>query len=71
MAWNLVVIVSFVLLVYLPAEDALMQREVPGSYLGLLQLLPIGILYTLGVTFAGSLSAILVGLIVAFSPRRR
>ena len=66
LAWNLVVIISFVLLVYLPAEDALMQREVPGSYLGLLKLLPIGVLYTLGVTLAGSLSAILVGLIVAF-----
>ena len=26
LAWNLVVIVSFVLLVYLPAEDALMQE---------------------------------------------
>jgi len=65
-AWNLVVVASFVLLVYLPAEDMFMQRAVPGSYLGLLQLLPIGVLYTLGVTLAGSLSAILVGLIVAF-----
>ncbi len=43
-----------------------MNREVPGSYLGLLQLLPVGVLYTLGVTAAGSLAAILVGLVVAF-----
>ncbi|CAI2717085.1 amino acid ABC transporter permease [Nitrospina watsonii] len=66
LAWNLVVAASFILLIYLPAEDALMGRAVPGSYLGLMQLLPIGIAYTLGVTLAGSLAAILVGLIVSF-----
>lgn len=66
LAWNLVVAASFLLLIYLPAEDAFMQRAVPGSYRGLAELLPVGILYTLGVTVAGSLSAIFVGLIVAF-----
>jgi len=66
LAWNLVVAASFFFLIYLPAEDAFLQRDVPGSYRGLVELLPIGIAYTLGVTVAGSLAAMLVGLIVAF-----
>lgn len=66
LAWNLVVAVSIFFLIYLPAEDAFRQRPVPGSYLGLVELLPAGIACTLGVTVAGSLAAMLVGLIVAF-----
>ena len=66
LAWNLAVVLSFFFLIYLPAEDVLMQRPAAGGYLGLLELLPIGIAYTLGVTVAGSLAAMLVGLVVAF-----
>jgi len=63
-AWNLVVIVSFFMLIFLPSGEILLQKQESGGYLGLLKLLPMGIVYTLGVTFAGSVAAIGVGLLV-------
>jgi len=63
-AWNLLVLASMALLVYLPAEDAFLRREGTGDYLTLLKLLPTGVWYTLEITFLGSAVAILVGLAV-------
>lgn len=65
-AWNLAVIGSFILLIYLPARDLFLPDGEPKDYLTLLPLLPAGIFYTLAVTFLGSASAILMGLLVAF-----
>ena len=64
LAWNVAVAISFFFLVYLPARDVFLDRPEPASYLALLKLLPTGIGYTLGVTVAGSATAILVGLLV-------
>jgi polar amino acid transport system permease protein len=65
--WNAAVLLSFVFLIYLPAQEIFMEREVEGGYLTLLKLLPIGIAYTLGVTLMGSVAAIAVGLLVGLA----
>ncbi len=66
LGWNLAVAISFILLVYLPGREAfLIQEEVPGGYLPLLKLLPLGVAYTFGITLLGSAAAIGVGLLVA------
>jgi len=70
-AWNLAVIGSFIFLVYLPAKDMFLPAGEPKNYLTLLPLLPKGIFYTLAVTFLGSVSAILMGLMVAFGKLSR
>jgi len=70
-AWNLAVIGSFILLIYLPARDLFLPDSEPKDYLTLLPLLPEGIFYTLAVTFLGSASAILAGLLVAFGKLSR
>ena len=64
LAWNTAVVLSFVFLVYLPADDLLTAKEMERNYLDLLKLLPAGIGYTLLVTAFGSVAAILTGLIV-------
>ena len=64
LAWNIAVVASFILLVYLPANDFFLIKEGPQDYLDLLALLPLGIGYTLLVTLLGSASAIAVGLLV-------
>ena len=64
LAWNVTVAASFILLIYLPARDVFTDRPEPASYLALVKLLPLGIAYTLGVTLAGSATAIFVGLLV-------
>jgi polar amino acid transport system permease protein len=69
--WNAAVLLSFVFLVYLPAQELFMEREVEGGYLALLKLLPMGIAYTLGVTLAGSAAAIAVGLLVGLAKLSR
>ncbi len=69
--WNAAVALSFVFLVYLPAQEAFLEREVEGGYLALLKLLPMGIVYTLGVTFMGSVAAIAVGLLVGLAKLSR
>jgi polar amino acid transport system permease protein len=63
-AWNIVVAASFLLLVYLPANDAFLPDPAERDYLRLLPFLPKGIFYTLIVTLLGSLSAIVVGFLV-------
>lgn len=44
--WNAAVLLSFVFLIYLPAQEVFLEREVEGGYLALLKLLPTGIAYT-------------------------
>ena len=63
-AWNIAVLVSILFLIYLPSKEVFSINLRPGGYLELLSLLPSGIFYTLMVTFLGSCSAILVGLLV-------
>jgi polar amino acid transport system permease protein len=63
-AWNLLVLISIILLVYLPAGDAMFHKERSGDYLTLIRLLPTGIFFTLLITILGSAAAILVGLAV-------
>ena len=69
--WNAAVILSFVLLVVLPGQEALLGKEVEGGYFELLKLLPAGIGYTLAVTFMGSVAAIAVGLAVGLAKLSR
>jgi len=69
--WNAAVLISFAFLVYLPAQEVFMEREVEGGYLALLKLLPTGIAYTLGVTVMGSAAAIAVGLLVGLAKLSR
>jgi len=69
--WNAAVLISFAFLVYLPAQEVLLEREVEGGYLALLKLLPMGISYTLGVTVMGSAAAIAVGLLVGLAKLSR
>jgi polar amino acid transport system permease protein len=66
-AWNLLVIVSIAMLVYLPAGDAIFHKERSGDYLTLIRLLPTGIFFTLLITILGSAAAILVGLAVGMA----
>jgi len=63
-AWNLLVGLSMLLLVFLPARDALFQKTGDGDYLTLFTLLPTGIAYTLGITLMSSAAAIGVGWVV-------
>jgi len=63
-AWNLAVLMSFIFLVYLPAQEVFITKEQSGGYVELLSLLPSGVFYTLLVTLLGSASAIIVGLLV-------
>ena len=63
-AWNLLVLASMILLVFLPARDVLAPESRAGDYRTLLGLLPSGIAYTLGITLAGSAAAIAVGAVV-------
>jgi polar amino acid transport system permease protein len=67
LAWNLLVIASIALLVYLPAGDAIFHKGRSGDYLTLVKLLPTGIFYTLLITILGSAAAILVGMIVGIA----
>ncbi|MDH5763816.1 MAG: amino acid ABC transporter permease [Nitrospinota bacterium] len=69
--WNAAVLLSFAFLVYLPAQEVFLAREVEGGYLALLKLLPTGIAYTLGVTILGSAAAIAVGLGVGLAKLSR
>lgn len=62
-AWNLAVAASVFFLIYLPLRET--------DYLTLLQLLPTGIGYTLGVTLMGSAAAISVGFIVGLGKLSR
>lgn len=71
LAWNIAVVGSFVLLVYLPANDLFFVEAGPRDYLDLLPLLPVGIGYTLMVTLLGSVSAITVGFLVALGKMSR
>ena len=66
MAWNLAVVLSFVLLVYLPGQEMFAAGDARKGYLDLLRFLPTGIFYTLLVTLLGSAAAVAVGLLVAF-----
>jgi len=70
-AWNIVVLGSFVFLVYFPAQDIFGAKGGTKDYLALLPLLPQGIGITLAVTVCGSASAILMGLLVAFGKLSR
>lgn len=70
-AWNIVVLSSFVLLVYLPAGEMFQSDGTTKNYLALLPLLPEGIGVTLAVTVCGSVSAILMGLLIAFGKLSR
>ncbi len=63
-AWNILILVSFFLLIYLPAKESFLLKDESAGYLGLLKVLPIGIGYTLGVTLSGSFFAILIGIFV-------
>ena len=63
-AWNIAVLMSFVLLFYLPAHEILITKEKLGGYSELFLLLPSGVFYTLLVTLLGSASAIVVGFLV-------
>ena len=63
-AWNIAVLMSFILLFYLPAHEILITKEKPGGYSELFLLLPSGVFYTLLVTLLGSASAIVVGFLV-------
>ena len=63
-AWNIAVLMSFVLLFYLPAHEILITKEKSGGYYELFLLLPSGVFYTLLVTLLGSASAIVVGFLV-------
>ena len=65
--WNAAVLLSFVFLIYLPAQEVFMERKIEGGYLALLKLLPMSIAYTLGITLAGSAAAIAVGLLVGLA----
>ena len=69
--WNAAIILSFVFLFYLPAQEIFLEREVEGGYLALLKLLPTGIAYTLGITLMGSAAAIAVGLLVGLAKLSR
>ncbi len=71
LAWNLAVVISFVLLIYLPGREAFLGREVEGGYLALLKLLPMGIAFTLGITLMGSMAAIAAGLLVGLAQMSR
>ena len=70
-AWNIVVLGSFVFLVYFPARDMFGAEGETKDYLALLPLLPQGIGITLAVTVCGSVAAILMGLLVAFGKLSR
>ncbi len=70
-AWNIVVLGSFIFLVYLPASDMFVARGETKNYLSLLPLLPQGISVTLAVTVSGSAFAIVMGLLVAFGKLSR
>ena len=63
-AWNIAVLMSFTLLIYLPAHETLIAKEQSSNYLELFLLLPSGVFYTLLVTLLGSASAIIVGFLV-------
>ena len=63
-AWNIAVLISFILLIYLPAHETLIAKEQSSNYLELFLLLPSGVFYTLLVTLLGSASAIIVGFLV-------
>lgn len=70
-AWNLLVGGSLVLLVILPAQEAVSPTE-DGGFLPLVRLLPKGIVYTLGITLLSSAAAVLVGFVTGIgmlSPR--
>ena len=69
--WNAAVVLSFVFLVYLPAQEIFLEQQKEGSYLELIKLLPMGIAYTLGVTLMGSAAAIAVGLLVGLAKLSR
>ena len=64
LAWNIAVLISFFLLIYLPAHETFATKEQSGNYLELFLLLPSGVFYTLLVTLLGSASAIVVGFLV-------
>ncbi|MCH8157995.1 MAG: amino acid ABC transporter permease [Nitrospinae bacterium] len=67
LAWNIAVVGSFALLIYLPANDALFAKEGSADYLDLLAFLPVGIFYTLAVTFVGAAAAIFIGLLTGLA----
>lgn len=71
LAWNLAVVGSFIFLIYLPAKDAFINVEGSRDYLDLLKLLPLGIGYTLAVTFLGSASAMVAGLLLGLGKLSR
>ena len=64
LGWNLVVLISFFFLVYLPVSDRFFAVPNSGDYWVLFNLLPSGVFYTLLVTILGSTASIAVGLIV-------
>ncbi len=64
LAWNLLVVISFLCLMYLPARDHYSINATSGDYWTLLTLLPAGIFYTMLVTILGSTAAIAIGLVV-------
>ncbi len=70
-AWNILVGGSLIFLVILPAQETLTHQE-GGGYLALATLLPKGVVYTLFITLASSVAAILVGFVAGIgmlSPR--
>jgi polar amino acid transport system permease protein len=70
--WNIAVVGSFILLVYLPTKDFfLVKQGGVRDYFDLLNLLPVGIGYTLMITLLGSVSAIAVGFLVALGKMSR
>ena len=66
LAWNLIVVISFFWLIYLPARDRFSFEITSGDYWALLTLLPAGIFYTLIVTVLGSIAAIIFGLLIGY-----
>ncbi len=67
LAWNAAIVLSFAILIYLPAQENYQSQGASSDYWKLVQLLPTGIAYTLGITLLGSLSAIAVGMIVGLA----
>ncbi len=70
-AWNIAVLGSFIVLVYLPASDLFVAEGGTKDYLALLPLLPQGIGITLAVTVCGSVAAIMTGLLAGFGKLSR
>ena len=63
-AWNILLFVSLFFLIALPLRDYYSEPGSPAYFWKLAQMLPSGIAYTALVTFCGSITAIVIGLMV-------